>query len=56
MSAPTVTDTAAGPVLDTRPPSPAKAMLDAFLDEHRHHTVLAASDTFDFLLDLRAEL
>lgn len=43
-------------MVDTRPPSTPKRMIDAFLTDHRHHSILSADEVRDLLLDLRAEV
>ena len=40
----------------TRTPSRPKAMIDAFLDDYRFHTILDAEKVKNLLLDLRAEV
>lgn len=44
------------PLSAVPPPSRAKAMIDAFLSEHRFQTILSQDQVTDLLLDLRAEV
>lgn len=44
------------PLSAVPPPSRAKAMIDAFLSEHRYHSILSQEQVTDLLLDLRAEV
>lgn len=53
---PTSTPSGAGPVLDTRPPSTPKRMIDQFLRDTASFTIIDADRVRDLLLDLRAEV
>lgn len=47
---------AAGATPDVRPPGQAKLLIDGFLTDTRHLSIMDGDRVRDFLLDLRAEV